>query len=90
MSFYLQTAFTQLLLVMGFVMMKLTTFIVLLMAEIVVDHVSIETTVQIVNALLDKMMQKLKTTLLLVMENVRMKSTMKIAIMMAGTVVEHV
>ena len=62
---------------MAFVTMKLTTSIVLLMVEIVVGHVSIETTAQIVNALLEIMMQNLKITLLLAMAIVRMKSTLK-------------
>ena len=75
---------------MASVMMKQTTFSVRLMVEIVVDHVLIETSVQIVNALLDKMMQELKIILLLLMANVTMKSTMKIVFTMAETAVEHV
>jgi hypothetical protein len=75
---------------MAFVMMKLIIFIVLLMEAIVVGHVSIETTAQIANALLEKMMQNLKIILLLVMAIVRMKSTMKSVIMMVGTAVENV
>ena len=75
---------------MAFVTMKLTTSIVLLMVEIVVGHVSIETTAQIVNALLEIMMQNLKITLLLAMAIVRMKSTLKSVNMMVGTAVEHV
>ena len=87
--FDLQTVCIQLLSVMAFVTMKLTIFIVLLMVEIVVDHVSIETTVQIVSALLEKMMHRLKIILLLLMAIVMMKSTMKIAIMTVETAVEH-
>ena len=60
---------------MASVMMKLTIFNVLLMEEIVVDHVSTDTTVQLVIALLEKMMQNLKIILLLVMAIVRMRST---------------
>ena len=51
MIFELQTVLIQLLLVMASVMMKLTTSSVLLMVEIAADHVSIETTAQVVSAL---------------------------------------
>ena len=58
---------------MASVMMKLTIYNVLSMVEIVVDHVSTEATVQLVNAFLEKMMQNLKIILLLVMATVRMR-----------------